>query len=100
MEEIRRHKTPRPQVQEGENQGEVQKSEKPLPNRIKIISKNKAVSLNVDTQMITLASGHKVYYEKVFLFRVIISSVTRRCSSIFDSSFSLPPEARQRFFLP
>lgn len=38
---------------------------KPLPNHIKIVRNNKAVSLNVDTQMVTLANGQKVYYEKV-----------------------------------
>ena len=41
--------------------------DKPLPNHIKITRNNKAVSLNVDTQMVTLSSGHKVYYQKVWL---------------------------------
>jgi len=77
--EVRRHKkklaspaSPQPPqpVAEGEETHtvveEVAKTEEePLLNRIKLISKNKAVSLNVDTQMITLASGHKIYYEKV-----------------------------------
>ena len=81
--EVRRHKKKlafptsqpqQPQLQQPAAEGEethavveeVAKSEEePLLNRIKLISKNKAVSLNVDTQMITLASGHKIYYEKV-----------------------------------
>lgn len=72
--EILRHKmkaspqAPKPaeaEVPEGdESQAATPAPEEPLLNRIKV-THNKAVALNVDTQMITLANGQKVYYEKV-----------------------------------
>lgn len=43
------------------------KSEEPFENHIKFAKNKKAVALNVDSQMVALDNGQKVYYQKLLL---------------------------------
>jgi hypothetical protein len=53
------------EIVEQRKKGEL--TEEKVSNHVKIIRNQAAVSLDVDTQLVTLANGQKVYFEKVCL---------------------------------